>query len=153
VGGVRIIGERHIVQDNIFLNLTGTDYKSALCVVKGESKAELTGYWTVKDCVVKDNIFKDCLYGIVVNYGARDSQDTAPKNLTFSGNKIFSSKVYMIPVMVYEGTSSDEVKWQDNIIFGGKLKGITLEMSSSAPDIPDYSDTIDEIRKNAGVSW
>jgi hypothetical protein len=59
----------------------------------------------------------------------------------------------MIPVMVYEGTSSDEVKWQDNIIFGGKLKGITLEMSSSAPDIPDYSDTIDEIRKNAGVSW
>jgi poly(beta-D-mannuronate) lyase len=153
VGGVRIIGERHIVQDNIFLNLTGTNYKAALCVVKGESNAELTGYWTVKDCVVKDNIFKDCLYGIVVNYGVRDSQDTAPKNLIFSGNKIFSSKVYMIPVMVYENTPLDEIKWQDNIIFGGTVRGVTLGMSSSAPEIPDFSETIDKIRKNAGVLW
>ena len=51
VGGVRIIGERHVVEDNYFMNLTGTNYKAALCVVKGESAAELNGYWTVKDCL------------------------------------------------------------------------------------------------------
>jgi hypothetical protein len=55
--------------------------------------------------------------------------------------------------MVYENTPLDEIKWQDNIIFGGTVRGVTLGMSSSAPEIPDFSETIDKIRKNAGVLW
>ena len=34
VGGVRLIGEDHIVENNVFLNLTGNGYKSAICFVR-----------------------------------------------------------------------------------------------------------------------
>ena len=153
VGGVRIIGERHLVEKNVFLNLTGTNYKAALCVVKGESAAALNGYWTAKDCTVKDNLFVDCRYGFVINYGGRDTQDSAPVNLKVSGNKLISSKSYMIPVQVLEGTPSDAVVWEDNIIFGGKLKGVSLDMAKETPRYDDPSAAIGTIKDNAGITW
>lgn len=153
VGGVRIIGERHLVEKNVFLNLTGTNYKAALCVVKGESAAALNGYWTAKDCTVKDNLFVDCRYGFVINYGGRDTQDSAPVNLKVCGNRIISSKSYMIPVQVLEGTPSDSVVWEDNIIFGGKLKGVALEQVKEAPGYDDPSAAIGTIKDNAGITW
>ena len=153
VGGVRIIGERHVVEENYFMNLTGTNYKAALCVVKGESAAELNGYWTVKDCLVRNNVFVDCRYGIVINYGGRDTQDSAPRNLTISGNKLISGKSYMIPVTVLEGTPADAVKWDGNIICGGSLKGVSLETVKTAPEYDDPSGAIKNIKENAGIQW
>ena len=153
VGGVRIIGERHLVENNVFLNLTGTEYKAALCVVKGESAAALNGYWTAKDCIVRNNLFVDCRQGFVINYGARDTQDSAPENLQVSGNKIISSKTYMIPVNVLEGTPATAVKWDGNIIYGGSLKGVSLETVKTAPEYEDPAAAISEIRENAGARW
>lgn len=153
VGGVRIIGERHVVEENCFMNLTGSNYKAALCVVKGESNAELSGYWTVKDCQVRGNVFVDCRYGFVINYGGRDTQDSAPQNLTVSGNKLISSKSYMIPVTVLEGTPADAVKWDGNIICGGSLKGVSLETVKAAPDYADPAGAIKSIKENAGIEW
>ncbi len=153
VGGVRIIGERHLVEGNWFMNLTGTNYKSALCVVKGESGAALNGYWTAKDCIVKDNIFTGCRYGIVVNYGGRESQDSAPENLLVTGNTFVSDKSYMIPVCVLEDTPSDAVKWESNIIYGGKQKGVSLPVVKERPALADPSEDIAAVRNNAGVQW
>ena len=153
VGGVRIIGERHLVEENYFMNLTGTNYKAALCVVKGESAAELNGYWTVKDCLVRNNVFVDCRYGFVINYGGRDTQDSAPRNLTISGNKLISGKSYMIPVTVLEGTPADAVKWDGNIICGGSLKGVSLETVKTTPEYDDPSGAIKNIKENAGIQW
>ncbi len=153
VGGVRIIGERHVVEENYFMNLTGTNYKAALCVVKGESNAALNGYWTVRDCLVRNNVFVDCRYGFVINYGGRDTQDSAPRNLTISGNKLISGKSYMIPVTVLEGTPADAVKWDGNIICGGSLKGVSLETVKTAPEYDDPSGAIKNIKENAGIQW
>lgn len=153
VGGVRIIGERHLVEGNFFFNLTGSNYKSALCVVKGESGAALNGYWTAKDCIVRDNLFVDCRNGIVVNYGQRETQDSAPVNLLIKGNTIISGKNYMIPVNVMEGTPSDAVRWEDNIIFGGSQKGVSLGTTGTKPAYDNMQDTMSGIRKNAGITW
>ena len=153
VGGVRIIGERHQVERNCFFNLTGSDYKSALCVVKGESGAALNGYWTAKDCVVQNNLFVDCRNGIVVNYGVRDTQDSAPVNLLIKENTIISGKTYMIPVNVLDGTPGDAVRWEDNIIFGGSQKGVSLGTAGSKPAYEDRSEIIAGIRNNAGTTW
>lgn len=152
VGGVRIIGERHLVESNVFLNLTGSGYKAAICLVRGESDAALNGYWTVRDAVVSDNILIDCQYGIVVNYSGRDTQDSAPQGVKFSGNTIVSSKSYMIPVYVID-TPQGNISWQDNVIYGGKLKGIALDVTKTKPEVKDYSNEIANIRSKAGVRW
>lgn len=153
VGGVRIIGERHLVENNFFFKLTGTNYKSALCVVKGESNAALNGYWTAKDCTVRNNLFVDCQQGFVINYGARDTQDSAPVNLKITGNTLISSKSYMIPVNVIDGTPADAVVWEDNVIYGGSQKGVSLEKVKTAPEYEDQSSAIQSIRDNAGAQW
>ena len=153
MGGVRIIGERHLVEDNVFMNLTGTEYKAALCVVKGESEAALNGYWTAKDCMVRNNLFVDCRQGFVINYGTRSTQDSAPENLTVSGNRIISSKSYMIPVSVLDGTPQEAVKWEGNIIYGGTQKGVSLETVKTAPEYEDPSAAMKLIRENAGARW
>ena len=152
VGGVRIIGERHLVEKNVFLQLTGTGYKSALCVVRGESNAALNGYWTVKKAEVKDNVFIDCRCGIVVNCSGRDSQDTPPEDVLFAGNTIVSGKTYMIPVQVID-TPAANLAWEGNIIYGGTQQGITLPVVNEKPVTADYTETLSAIRENAGKRW
>ena len=152
VGGVRIIGERHLVEKNVFLQLTGTGYKSALCLVRGESNAALNGYWTVKDAQVKDNLFVDCRCGIVVNYSGRDSQDTPPERVLLAGNTIVSGKSYMIPVQVID-TPAANLTWEENVIYGGTQQGITLDVVKDKPETADYAETLSAIRENAGKRW
>ena len=152
-GGVRVIGENHTVEDNVFLNLTGSGYRSALCLVRGESDAELSGYWTVKNAAVRGNVFVNCRYGIVVNYSGRDSQDSCPENALFEDNVLFSkNKSSYTPVYVLD-TPESEMHWLNNIIYGGKCRGIELSMSDTEPQIKDYTSDMEQIRENAGKRW
>lgn len=153
VGGVRIIGEDHVVEGNVFLKMTGSGYTSAVCLVRGESEAELSGYWTVRNAVVRDNVLVDCRYGIVVNYSGRSTQDTCPQNSTFQDNLIFSrNKSSYTPVYVTD-TPESEMHWLTNTIFGGKCKGIELTMTEEEPEVRDYSDDMEAIRNKAGKTW
>ena len=152
VGGVRIIGEDHVVEDNVFLDLTGSGYKSALCLVMGESNAALNGYWTVKNPVIRRNTFVDCKYGIVVNYSGRDSQDAAPENVTFEANTIVSSSNKYVSVTVIDTPESD-LHWVDNVIYGGKQSGVSLPTTSVRPSVPDYTAVIESIKANSGTRW
>ena len=153
VGGVRIIGEDHTIEDNVFMDMTGSGYKSALCIVRGESDAALNGYWTVKNAVVRGNVFENCRYGIVVNYGGRDSQDSAPENVVFEDNVIYSrNKSSYTPVYVID-TPEDTMHWLDNVIYGGKCRGIELPMTEDEPQLEDCSARMQEIRDNAGKNW
>ena len=152
VGGVRVIGERHLVEGNVFLGLTGSGYKSALCLVMGESNAALNGYWTVKDALVRDNVFVDCRHGIVVNYSGRDSQDSAPENVTFSHNTLVSSANKYVAVTVIDTPSSD-LHWEDNIIWGGKQSGVKLPTVSVKPAVADYGAAIEAIIAKCGKQW
>ena len=135
------------------MDMTGSGYKSALCIVRGESDAALTGYWTVKNAVVRGNVFENCRYGIVVNYGGRDSQDSAPENVVFEDNVIYSrNKSSYTPVYVID-TPEDTMHWLDNVIYGGKCRGIELPMTEDEPQLEDCSARMQEIRDNAGKNW
>ena len=152
VGGVRIIGEDHVVEDNIVVGATGTGYKSGICLVRGESDAALNGYWTVKNAVVRNNFLIDCRCGITVNFSGRKTQDSHPENTLFEGNTIVSHKKYMMPVYVVD-TPDDEMTWKDNVIYGGKCNGIELEETDVEPQLPDYETVPARIRESAGVRW
>lgn len=153
VGGVRIIGERHIVENNKFLSLTGSGYMSAICLVRGESNAALNGYWTVIDPLVKDNIFYNCRYGIVVNFSGRSTQDSAPTGSQFQNNILYSkNKSSYTPVYLIEMSQSD-IKWENNAIFGGKCQGVQLPYTENEPRIEDYSEIYNQIKQNAGIKW
>lgn len=152
VGGVRVIGEDHVVENNVMQRLTGTAYNTALCVVKGESAAELNGYWTVKNLIFRNNVIIDCLNGILLNYGKRETQDSHPQNLLFEGNTIVSGKSYHIPLKVLDMPES-EIHWKNNLVSGGKCRGYSAEVVKTRPVISDYSPQMESIRTNSGVRW
>ena len=152
VGGVRLIGEDHIVENNVFLNLTGNGYKSAICFVRGEMYPELSGYWTVKNAVIKDNVLVDCAYGITVNFSGRDTQECPPENTSFIHNTIVNSAKKYVAVTVID-TPESYMKWEDNIIYGGKQSGISLPTVSEKPVVKDYNPEIEAIIANSGVKW
>lgn len=152
VGGVRVIGEDHVVENNVMQRLTGTAYNTALCVVKGESAAELNGYWTVKNLIFRNNVIIDCLNGILLNYGKRETQDSHPRNLLFEGNTIVSGKSYHIPLKVLDMPES-EIHWKNNLVSGGKCRGYSAEVVKTRPVISDYSPQMESIRTNSGVRW
>ena len=151
-GGIRIIGEDHLVEGNVISGATGTGYKSAICLVRGESEAELSGYWTVKNPVIRDNVLIDCRCGITINCSGRKSQDRHPENALFENNVIVSHKGYMMPVCVI-ATPDDAMTWKGNVIFGGKCSGISLPAAAQEPELPDYGKEREAIRANAGVRW
>lgn len=152
MGGVRIIGENHLVENNFFLNLNGSGYKSALSVVRGESNAALNGYWTVRNAIVRNNVFIGCSNGITVNCSSRSTQDTAPVGTLIENNLIISEKSSAKAVEVIEMPAS-AIRFSGNRIYGGRQTGVSLETLKDKPAAPDCTREIEAIRSSAGINW
>lgn len=153
VGGVRIIGEDHLVEDNVMLSLTGDGYQSAICLVMGESNAALNGYWTVKNPVIRNNTVVNCKTGICINQKGRASQDTAPLNVLFQNNTIVCASTSATSVIIANPVSESEFKWEGNTIWSGKQVGTSLPTAGEKPAVKDYTEDINNIISKAGKQW
>lgn len=152
VGGVRIIGENHIVKDNVMLGLTGSGYQSGLSIVMGESNAALNGYWTVRNAIIENNTFVNCNTSVCINVKGRTSQDTAPENVLFVDNTLVCAPA-AVAVEMANPTPESEIIWQNNCIYGGVQKGTDYPTVSVQPQIRDYTGDINEIKSKAGIQW
>lgn len=79
-GGVRIIGEDHVVEENWFERLNSVGYKAALCLVRGEENVSLGGYAQVKNALVKGN---------TSNYVVRYEDSDPQAEITWSNNRFY----------------------------------------------------------------
>ncbi|MBE5034433.1 polysaccharide lyase 6 family protein [Gallalistipes aquisgranensis] len=153
-GGVRIIGEGHTVENNRFERLNSVGYKAALCLVRGEENPSLSGYFQVRNAVVRNNVFVDCNLAMHVNYGS--SKMTLP---------VVSSRIENNTAVAAEGTtdyvvryeSSDpeaEIVWENNTFYGRfKNNYFGLSAQKERPGIPDGSAQLSAIEEAAGTTW
>ncbi len=87
--GVRIIGQDHVVRNNYFENLRGTNFCAALCLMAGEAEwddAVDDGYETPHNAQILHNTFVDCGQ---IRLGVASSstfQPTMPTNCVFFNN-------------------------------------------------------------------
>lgn len=89
-GGVRIIGSHHLVNENYFLDLEGTDLRAAISVMNAQKEPALNGYWLVDSAVITNNVMISCKQGIVMGSGAGERDRVlAPVNCVLSDNKEF----------------------------------------------------------------
>ena len=72
-GGVRIIGENHKVYNNYFEKLRGTNFRSAICIVRGKENSLLNEYFQVKNAQILFNTMVDCSQSFSVNYNSDNS--------------------------------------------------------------------------------
>ena len=81
-GGVRIIGENHLVEDNYFENLPGTGNRAAISFMQGIVDTPLNGYAQVKRAIVRNNTIVHCAEPIARSVkGAKTTLDPIEVNI------------------------------------------------------------------------
>jgi len=125
-GGVRIIGENHKVYDNYFENMRGTDYRAALCIVRGKANSALNEYFQVKNATVAFNTFVNCSQAFRINYNSSSSLTMPPIGTFIANNHVYntSSSYYNVSVDLTNATGMD-VTWTNNLMNIGKYTNFT----------------------------
>ena len=117
-GGVRIIGEDHVVSDNYFADLRGDSSRASLSVMNGIPDSPLNRYFQVKRPVVARNTFVGTKISILYGLGADGEKTLPPIDVTFAGNVILADgSAPVITTLV----SAEDVAWQGNVIHGANL--------------------------------
>ena len=149
-GGVRIIGERHLVENNKMYGLRGRGTYSAVSVINGYENPELHEYFQVVDAVVRGNEIVDCDYGIHVALAMRPQNVLQPVGLRFENNVIVASRKQKTVIMEMDPS---KVRWKRNIVFGGSQEGSSFKETTRKPALKDHSAAVEAIRSGAGVSY
>lgn len=155
-GGVRIIGEGHTVEDNYFERLNSVGYKAALCLVRGQADAALSGYWQVKNAVIRNNTFVDCALAIHANYGSGTTMLLPVISTTMENNLIVAPDAETLGYAVRYETSTPEaeIAWTNNTIYGRfKNNHFGLTAVKTRPSVPDVTSSVTAIRNGAGITW
>lgn len=87
-GGVRIIGEDHVVTGNLFDGLTGDNERSAMCFMLGIPDSVPNGYFQVKRAKVTNNTFVNCAHNILIGMSGDKKATLPPMESEISGNRI-----------------------------------------------------------------
>lgn len=77
-GGIRIIGEDHLVYNNYFQNMAGTGQRAALVLMDGVPNSPLSGYFQVKRVQVVANTMINCKQSFDIGSGKGGSNRTLP---------------------------------------------------------------------------
>jgi poly(beta-D-mannuronate) lyase len=89
-GGVRVINPGHKVYNNLFFDLAGDRFRSALGVLNGVPNSALNRYFQVKDAEIYSNTFINCK-NIIFGAGKDAERTLAPENVKFHHNYIESA--------------------------------------------------------------
>ena len=118
-GGVRIIGEDHLVYNNYFTGLTGTDLRSALSLLNGIPNSPLHGYFQVKRAMVIFNTFVDCRSSWLIGRVSRDPPGgiLPPEDCIIANNIVLGKK----GPLVQEDSKPVNLRWQANLFYGVAL--------------------------------
>ncbi|MGB4414450.1 MAG: chondroitinase-B domain-containing protein [Paludibacter sp.] len=120
-GGVRIIGENHKVYNNYFENLRGTNYRAALCMVRGKENSALSEYYQVKNALVAFNTMVNCSQSFCINYNSSSSLTLPPINSVIAHNHVYNSSTSNYNVIIDQNyVSAMSITWKNNLMNQGK---------------------------------
>ena len=115
-GGVRFIGEGHVVRGNYFEKLTGDRERSPLCLMAGIPDTPLNGYAQVKDARIENNLFIGCEHSVAFSYAGHKNATLKPLNTQVSGNYFTTAKPDDLdehPYMYWEQKDLKKPAWVD----------------------------------------
>jgi poly(beta-D-mannuronate) lyase len=146
-GGIRIIGEDHIVRGNYLEKLTGAGARAAICFMLGIPNSPANGYFQVQRARVEDNSIVDCEHPIVIGLGDDAGATLAPVQTVMSGNQVSAPKRTIIEALC----SLDGLTWRENR-FAGEALGIpaVAGIEAIAPKVTPLKPIA---RAEVGTTW
>lgn len=87
VGGIRIVGEGHLVYNNYLQGIAETGQTCAIAMLDGVPDSEPSGYFQVKNVKVVSNTILNCAQGFDIGAGkGGNNRSVAPANCVISNN-------------------------------------------------------------------
>ncbi len=126
-GGVRIIGENHTVRYNTLSGLAGTNYRAAVCMVRGKENSELYEYYPVRNAKVYGNTIIDCKQTFCINYNSSSLCTVAPQGVRITDNTIYLDSGRQDNYLFYITTTSGlDITLSGNVVNRlGQYKNLT----------------------------
>jgi poly(beta-D-mannuronate) lyase len=124
-GGVRIIGEDHKVYNNYFQDLRGTNFRAALCVVRGMLNSVLNDYFQVKNAQVMFNTFVNCTQSFCINYNSSTSYTMPPIGTVVAHNHVFNTNANNTNVLLAQNHADLNITWKNNLMNAGRYTSFT----------------------------
>ena len=96
-GGIRIIGEDHLVIGNYLEALDGQEERSAICFMAGIPDSPANGYLQVKNVRLEKNLIVDCKMPFVFGFTGSKDATLAPENVIPVANRFTNDKPKDLP--------------------------------------------------------
>ena len=116
-GGVRVIGEDHVVVNNYFEFLAGTGFESAIAIMNGVPNSPLNRYFQVRNVVIAHNTIIRARDALTIGAGADSERTLPPENVVFHDNVILSEG----NTIVDQEAEPIDMTWDGTIYWGGSL--------------------------------
>jgi poly(beta-D-mannuronate) lyase len=147
-GGIRVIGERHVVRNNTLLDLEGDGFRSALVLLRGLPDSPLNGYFPVKGAEIIGNRVQNCKHSLVIGYHDDDEAVIPPRDCSFVGNSILAREgLAAVEVLApQEGAT-----WRENLV-SGALRGIEAQDGLASGNVVAEPAPIGLTRESLGLS-
>lgn len=150
-GGIRIIGEDHVVRGNHLQNLAGDGLRSALTLMLGIPDSPLHGYFQVQRARLEANTIRDCASPICIGVeGSTVERRPAlpPLACVFVGNRVQAPKATVVTAFC----DLAGVRWQANT-FHGRALGLpsTPGIAWQVPQLPAAPQALTP--REVGPSW
>lgn len=146
-GGIRIIGEDHIVRGNYLEKLSGDDARSGICFMAGVPNSPLNRYFQVKRARVEGNTLVGCKHPLLIGLSDDKNGVLPPVETVISNNKVQGSDKQVVEARC----DLAGITWSGNEFSGSatgleSTPGITWKNPEILrPEIPD--------RTTAGPTW
>jgi poly(beta-D-mannuronate) lyase len=146
-GGIRIIGEDHVVRNNYLERLTGDDARSAICFMMGIPNSPANRYLQVKRARVENNSILNCKHSLLIGLSDDKNATLPPVETVIRGNRILSPKYPVVEARC----ALDGITWTDNT-FSGKSLGIPATAGIDVAD-PKLTPLKGIGRDEVGTKW
>jgi len=125
-GGIRVIGEDHLIYNNYFQNMAGTGQRSAIILMDGVLNSPLNGYFQVKHVRVVGNTLVNCKQSFDIGSGKGGNNRILPplgchiaNNVILQTTQSIAVKWTDIPIdFIYKGNIAFEVPSSTNLPLG-----------------------------------
>lgn len=148
-GGIRVIGNHHVIVNNYLQDLTGTSLKAAISLMNTQAHPVLSGYSPVDSVLVANNTMVHCKEGLVIGSGAGQRERVvAPNHCLIINNLIWSKTGRLLNFI----TKPVNTCFEANVIYGIKPQiAIPVGFAFNNPMLQkDLSGDFPLYRPNAG---
>jgi poly(beta-D-mannuronate) lyase len=145
-GGVRVINPGHLVFNNVFKDLQGTAFRSALSVLNGVPNSLINRYYQVVDATIRNNTFINCA-SVLFGAGKDAERTLSPQNVVFANNLFTGSS----PEIYQDDNQNGGIIFKENGVLNSNQANLPQGFSSAKAIEIKKGDFVFPYSKSIGV--